>query len=34
MAVKVNDDGRWSFNVVMLWLGRMKNKDVVEWWGE
>jgi hypothetical protein len=33
-AVKGNDDGEWSSDEVVLWLGRRKNKDVVEWWGE
>jgi hypothetical protein len=32
--VKVNDGYGWSFNGVMLWLERRKNKDVVEWLGE
>jgi hypothetical protein len=33
-AVKGNDDSGWSFNGVVLWLGRRQNRDVVEWWGE
>jgi hypothetical protein len=33
-AVKGNDDGEWSSDEVVLWLGRRQNKDVVEWWEE
>jgi hypothetical protein len=33
-AVKGNDGGGWSFDGLMLWLGRRQNRDVVEWWGE
>jgi hypothetical protein len=33
-AVKENDDGRWSFNGVVLWLGMRQNGDTVEWWRE
>jgi hypothetical protein len=32
--VKRNDGGRWSFNGVVLWLGRRQIRDAVEWWGE
>jgi hypothetical protein len=34
MVVKGNDSGRWSSDVVVLWLGRRQNGDMVEWWGE
>jgi hypothetical protein len=30
----VNDDGGWSFDGVMLWLGRRKDGDTVKWWGD
>jgi hypothetical protein len=33
-AVKGNDDGEWSSDDVVLWLGRKQNGDVIEWWGE
>jgi hypothetical protein len=33
-AVKGNDDGEWSSDGVVLWLGRRKNGDMVKWWGE
>jgi hypothetical protein len=33
-TVKENNDGRWSFHGVVLWLVRRQNRDVVEWWGE
>jgi hypothetical protein len=33
-AVKENDGGGWSFNGVVLWLGRRQNGDAVKWWGE
>jgi hypothetical protein len=29
-TVKENVDGGWSSNDVVLWLGRRKNRDVVE----
>jgi hypothetical protein len=29
-SVKENDDDRWSFDGVVLWLGRKQNRDVVE----
>jgi hypothetical protein len=32
--VKGNDDGRWSSDGVVLWLGRRQNEDAVEWWRE
>jgi hypothetical protein len=31
-AVKENDDGGWSFDGVVLWLGRRQNEDIIEWW--
>jgi hypothetical protein len=30
MAVKGNDDDGWSFDGVVLWLGRRQNGDTVE----
>jgi hypothetical protein len=33
-VVKGNNGGRWSLDGVVLWLGRRKNGDVVEWWGD
>jgi hypothetical protein len=33
-VLKGNDDGRWSSDGVVLWLGRRQNKDAVEWWRE
>jgi hypothetical protein len=33
-TVKENDDGGWSFDGVVLWLGRRLNRDTVESWGE
>jgi hypothetical protein len=30
--VKGNDNGRWSSDDVVLWLGRRQNGDAVEWW--
>jgi hypothetical protein len=33
-TVEENDGGGWSFDGVVLWLGRRQNRDVVEWWGE
>jgi hypothetical protein len=32
-TVQENDDG-WSSDGVVLWLGRMQNRDAVEWWRE
>jgi hypothetical protein len=32
--VKENDDGRWSYNDVVLWLRRRKNGDMFERWRE
>jgi hypothetical protein len=29
-TVKGNDDGGWSSDGVVLWLGRRQNKDAVE----
>jgi hypothetical protein len=34
MVVKENDDGGWSSDSVVLWLGGEKNREVVEWWEE
>jgi hypothetical protein len=31
MMVKNNDSGGWNSDDVVLWLGRRKNGDVVEW---
>jgi hypothetical protein len=28
--VKRNDDGGWSYDGVVLWLGRRKNRDTIE----
>jgi hypothetical protein len=33
-TVKGNNGDEWSFDGVMLWLGRRQNGDTVEWWGE
>jgi hypothetical protein len=33
-VVKGNDDGGWSSEGVVLWLGRRQNGDAVEWWRE
>jgi hypothetical protein len=30
MTVKGNDDGKWSYDDMMLWLERRKNGDVIE----
>jgi hypothetical protein len=30
MAVKGNGGGGWSFDGVVLWLGRRQNRDLVE----
>jgi hypothetical protein len=30
-TVKGNDDGAWSSDGMVLWLGRRLNEDVVEW---
>jgi hypothetical protein len=32
--VKENNDGGWSFDDVVLWLGRRQNRDTIEWWEE
>jgi hypothetical protein len=32
--VKGNNDGEWIFDGMVLYLGRRKNGDVVEWWGK
>jgi hypothetical protein len=31
MVVKENDVSRWSFDGVVLWSGRMQNRDAIEW---
>jgi hypothetical protein len=31
-TVKGNDNGGWSSDDMMLWLGRRQNEDPVEWW--
>jgi hypothetical protein len=33
-VIKENDDDGWSSDGVVLWLGRRKNRDVIEWWRE
>jgi hypothetical protein len=33
-VVKGNDGGGWSSDGVVLWLGRMQNGYVIEWWRE
>jgi hypothetical protein len=33
-TAKGNNGDEWSFDGVMLWLGRRQNGDTVEWWGE
>jgi hypothetical protein len=33
-TVKGNDISGWSSDGVMFWLGRMQNRDAIEWWGE
>jgi hypothetical protein len=33
-TVKGNNDGGWSSDGIVLWLGRRKNRDAVEWWRE
>jgi hypothetical protein len=33
-AMKGNDGDGWSSDGVVLWLGRIQNEDIVEWWGE
>jgi hypothetical protein len=30
-AIKVNDDGGWSFDGVIEWLARRQTGDAVEW---
>jgi hypothetical protein len=30
-AMKGNDGGKWSFDYVVVWLGRRQNGDAVEW---
>jgi hypothetical protein len=34
IVVKGNHSGGWSFDGMVIWLGRRQNGDVVEWWGE
>jgi hypothetical protein len=31
-VVKENNGGGWSFDGVVLWLGRRQTGDTVEWW--
>jgi hypothetical protein len=31
MVVKGNDVSGWSFDGVVLWPGRMQNRDAIEW---
>jgi hypothetical protein len=33
-AVKENDDGGWSSDGMVFWLGRRQNGDAIERWGE
>jgi hypothetical protein len=33
-TVKENDSDRWSSDDVVLWLGKRRNGDAVEWWEE
>jgi hypothetical protein len=33
-VIKGNDDGGWSSDGVVLWLGKRQNSDVIEWWRE
>jgi hypothetical protein len=33
-TIKGNDDSGWSSDSVVLWLGRMQNRDMIEWWGD
>jgi hypothetical protein len=33
-TVKLNDGGRWSFNDMVLQLGRRQDGDIVKWWVE
>jgi hypothetical protein len=33
-AVKGNDVDGWSFDGVVLWLGRRQNRYAVDWWLE
>jgi hypothetical protein len=33
-TVKGNDDCGWSFDGMVLRLGRRQNRDAVEWWRE
>jgi hypothetical protein len=33
-TVKGYDNGQWSSDGVVLWLARMQNGYVIEWWGE
>jgi hypothetical protein len=34
ITVKWNNGGGWSSDGVVLWLGRIQNRDAVEWWIE
>jgi hypothetical protein len=31
MVVKGNDNGEWSSDDMVLWLGRRQNGDTIEW---
>jgi hypothetical protein len=33
-VMKGNNGGEWSFDGVVLWLGRKRDGDAIEWWGE
>jgi hypothetical protein len=32
-VMKGNDGGGWSFDGLVLWLGRGQNRDTIKWWG-
>jgi hypothetical protein len=34
IAVKRNDDDRWSYDDMVLWSKRRQNGDAFKWWGE
>jgi hypothetical protein len=34
MALKGNDDGGYSSDDMVFWLGRRQNGHAIEWWGE
>jgi hypothetical protein len=33
-VMKGNDNGGWSSDGMVLWLGRRQNRDTIEWWRE